>query len=40
VIIPASFIGISEALVQWAIGFCIIGLLVGIVINYIKPATT
>jgi Na+/proline symporter len=39
VIVPASFIGISEALVQWAIGFCIIGLLVGIVIHYIKPAT-
>jgi Na+/proline symporter len=38
VIIPASFIGISEALVQWAIGFCILGLLVGLLIHAIKPA--
>lgn len=38
VIIPASIIGISEVLVQWAIGFCIIGLLIGLVIHAIKPA--
>jgi len=38
VIVPASFIGISEVLVQWAIGFCIIGLVVGIVIHYLRPA--
>jgi phosphatidylserine synthase len=38
VIVPASFIGISEVLVQWAIGFCIIGLVLGIIIHAIKPA--
>ena len=38
VIIPASIIGISEVLVQWAIGFCIVGLLIGFVIHAIKPA--
>jgi hypothetical protein len=38
VIIPASIIGISETLVQWAIGFCILGLLVGLLIHAIKPA--
>jgi Na+/proline symporter len=40
VIVPASFIGISEVLVQWAIGFCIAGLVVGIIIHMIKPAST
>ncbi len=38
VIIPASIIGISEVLVQYAIGFCIGGLLLGFVVNLIKPA--
>jgi len=38
VIIPASIIGISEVLVQYAIGFCIVGLLLGFVLNLIKPA--
>jgi hypothetical protein len=38
VIIPASFIGISEVLVQWAIGFCVLGLIVGIIVNAIRPA--
>ena len=37
VIIPASILGISEALVQWAIGFCIIGLLLGFVLQAIHP---
>lgn len=37
VIIPASIIGISEVLVQWAIGFCIIGLLLGFVVQAINP---
>lgn len=39
VIIPAIFIGISETLVQWAIGFCLVGLLVGLLIHVLKPAT-
>ena len=38
VIIPAIIIGISEVLVQYAIGFCIIGLLLGFVLQAIKPA--
>ncbi len=38
VIIPASFIGISEVLVQWAIGFCVAGLVIGIIANVIRPA--
>jgi hypothetical protein len=38
VIVPASFIGISEVLVQWAIGFCIGGLLIGMVVHAIRPA--
>jgi len=38
VIIPASIIGISETLVQYAIGFCIVGLLLGFVVHAIKPA--
>jgi Na+/proline symporter len=38
VIFPAIFTGISEVLVQWAIGFCIVGLLVGLVVHAIKPA--
>jgi Na+/proline symporter len=38
VIVPASFIGISEVLVQWAIGFCMVGLVIGIIIHAIKPA--
>lgn len=38
VIVPAGFIGISEVLVQWAIGFCIAGLVIGIIIHTIKPA--
>jgi len=38
VIIPASVVGISEVLVQYAIGFCIGGLLLGFVVNLIKPA--
>ncbi|MEN8230568.1 MAG: hypothetical protein ABFS38_20585 [Bacteroidota bacterium] len=37
VIIPASIQGISEVLVQWAIGFCIVGLLLGFVVQAIKP---
>ncbi len=37
VIIPASIFGISESLVQWAIGFCIIGLLLGFVLQAINP---
>jgi len=36
VIIPAIFIGISEDLVIYAIGLCTVGLLIGIVIYYIK----
>lgn len=38
VIVPASFIGISEVLVQWAIGFCVVGLIIGIIIHFIKSA--
>lgn len=38
VIIPASIYGISETLVQYAIGFCILGLLLGFVVQAIKPA--
>ena len=38
VLIPAIIIGISEVLVQYAIGFCIIGLLLGFVLQAIKPA--
>lgn len=38
VIVPAIFIGISEVLVQWAIGFCIGGLLIGMFVHAIKPA--
>jgi len=38
VIIPASILGISEVLVQWAIGFCIGGLIIGIIVNAINPA--
>jgi Na+/proline symporter len=38
VIIPAIFIGISEDLVIYAIGLCIVGLLIGIVVYYINRA--
>ncbi len=38
VIIPAIFIGISEDLVIYAIGLCVVGLLLGIIIYYIKRA--
>ncbi len=38
VIIPAILFGISESLVQWAIGFCIIGLLIGFAVQAIRPA--
>mgnify|MGYP006299434893 FL=1 len=38
VIIPASLVGISEVLVQWAIGFCILGLLLGYMIYLIHPS--
>ncbi len=37
VIIPASLVGISEVLVQWAIGFCIIGLVLGYLIYLVRP---
>lgn len=40
VIVPSIFIGISETLVQWAIGFCLLGLVIGIVIHAIRPAKT
>ncbi|MEZ5069852.1 MAG: sodium:solute symporter family protein [Bacteroidales bacterium] len=38
VIVPAYFVGISEALVQWAIGFCIVGLVLGYILHLIRPA--
>ncbi len=38
VIIPAGIVGISEILVQWAIGCCILGLLLGFVVHAIRPA--
>jgi hypothetical protein len=37
VIIPAIFIGISETLVSYAWGLCILGLLSGLIMNKIKP---
>jgi Na+/proline symporter len=37
VIIPAIFIGISETLVSYAWGLCILGLLFGMVMHKIKP---
>jgi len=38
VIIPAIIVGISESLIIYAWGFCIAGILIGILINYIRPA--
>jgi len=37
VIIPASFIGISEDLVIWAFLFCLGGIVIGFVVNLINP---
>ncbi len=37
VIVPAIFVGISETLVSYAWGLCILGLLLGMVLNKIKP---
>ena len=39
VVIPAIFIGISTSLIIYAWGFCIVGLVAGIIMNYIlKPS--
>jgi Na+/proline symporter len=38
VVIPAVILGISEQLVMYAIGLCILGVILGIVTNYIIPA--
>lgn len=40
VIIPAIIFGISETLVIYAWGFCVAGILIGILINYIRPAAS
>ena len=40
VLIPAFVVGISESLVMYAWAFCIAGLLIGMVINWIRPART
>ena len=36
VIVPAIFIGISENLVIWAFAFCLAGVLIGLIITYLK----
>ena len=38
VLIPAIVVGISESLVMYAWAFCIAGMLIGMVINLIRPA--
>jgi Na+/proline symporter len=38
VIIPAIIFGISETLVIYAWGFCVAGILIGILIHYLRPA--
>ncbi len=40
VILPAIIIGISENLIMYAWGLCIVGLLSGIVMHYLVPAKT
>jgi len=37
VIVPSIIFGISTTLVVYAIGFCIVGLLFGFIMNWIKP---
>ena len=38
VVFPAIIFGISTSLVIWAFGFCIAGLILGYIINFIQPA--
>ncbi|HER07472.1 MAG TPA: sodium:solute symporter family protein [Bacteroides sp.] len=38
VLIPAIVIGISETLIIYAWGFCIAGMLIGLVLNFLRPA--
>ncbi len=38
VIVPAIVFGISTSLVIWAFGFCIAGLVLGFIMNFIRPA--
>lgn len=38
VIFPAILYGISETLVMYAIGLCTLGVIIGIIVNYISPA--
>ena len=40
VIVPAIFIGISEQLVMYAFAACIFGVFLGIVINWIRKASS
>lgn len=38
VIVPALFVGISEALVIWAFAFCLGGIFIGYLIHLVRPA--
>jgi len=37
VIIPSIMYGISTSLIIYALGLCVLGLFVGIIVNYLKP---